>query len=44
MRILVTWGIVAVGTVFVTHVNHIYLLRFLLGAAEAWCFPAPHFI
>ncbi|WP_078001075.1 MFS transporter [Izhakiella australiensis] len=38
-RILVTWGIVAVCTAFVTHVNHLYILRFLLGAAEAGFFP-----
>ncbi|QKJ88614.1 MFS transporter [Paramixta manurensis] len=38
-RILITWGAVAVATAFVTSITHIYILRFLLGAAEAGFFP-----
>ncbi len=34
-RILVSWGIVAILTGFVRSATHLYLLRFLLGAAEA---------
>lgn len=38
-RILISWGIVAIITTFVTSVYHLYILRFLLGAAEAGFFP-----
>ncbi|PYU67662.1 MAG: MFS transporter [Acidobacteria bacterium] len=34
-RILVTWGVVAILTGFVRSVEHLYVLRFLLGLAEA---------
>jgi MFS transporter, ACS family, tartrate transporter len=34
-RILVTWGVVAVLTGFVRNVHQVYVLRFLLGLAEA---------
>src|SRR5215813_4138260 len=38
-RILVTWGIVAVLTGLATTATHLYVLRFLLGVAEAGYFP-----
>lgn len=38
-RIMVSWGIVSVCTAFVESENMLYLLRFLLGAAEAGFFP-----
>ena len=38
-RILVTWGLLAAGTAFVESANQLYVLRFLLGAAEAGFFP-----
>src|SRR5262245_2582199 len=38
-RILITWGILAALTGFVHTVHHLYLLRFLLGLAEAGFFP-----
>ncbi|MFI6166791.1 MFS transporter [Nocardia sp. NPDC051052] len=38
-RILVTWGIVAALTAFATNIEMVYLLRFLLGVAEAGFFP-----
>jgi ACS family tartrate transporter-like MFS transporter len=38
-RILISWGIVAVCTAFAQSVTHLYILRFLLGAAEAGFFP-----
>ena len=38
-RILVTWGVVAVLTGFARSVTHLYVLRFLLGIAEAGFFP-----
>lgn len=38
-RILVTWGIVAMLTAAVENVTHLYILRFLLGVAEAGFFP-----
>jgi len=38
-RILVTWGIVAMLTGFVQTAVHLYILRFLLGMAEAGYFP-----
>jgi ACS family tartrate transporter-like MFS transporter len=38
-RILVTWGIVAMLTGFVHNVHQLYLVRFLLGLAEAGYYP-----
>ena len=38
-RILITWGIVATATAFVQTATQLYVLRFLLGVAEAGFFP-----
>lgn len=38
-RILITWGIVATATAFVQTAMQLYVLRFLLGVAEAGFFP-----
>jgi ACS family tartrate transporter-like MFS transporter len=38
-RILITWGVVAMLTGFVRSVHQLYVLRFLLGLAEAGYFP-----
>ena len=38
-RIMVTWGILSAGTMFVTSETMFYIVRFLLGAAEAGFFP-----
>jgi MFS transporter, ACS family, tartrate transporter len=38
-RILVTWGIVATLTAFAQTATQLYILRFLLGVAEAGFFP-----
>ncbi len=38
-RIMVSWGVVSVCTAFVESSEMLYLLRFLLGAAEAGFFP-----
>jgi ACS family tartrate transporter-like MFS transporter len=38
-RILITWGIVAMLTGFARSSTHLYILRFLLGVAEAGYFP-----
>ncbi len=38
-RIMITWGMVVLLTGFVTTPLHFYLLRFLLGVAEAGFFP-----
>jgi ACS family tartrate transporter-like MFS transporter len=38
-RILLTWGIFATLTGFAHSVHHLYVLRFLLGLAEAGYFP-----
>src|SRR5215475_5185419 len=38
-RIMVTWGIAASLTALVQKPSHFYLLRFLLGLAEAGFFP-----
>ncbi|MFG1795211.1 MFS transporter [Nocardia sp. NPDC049149] len=38
-RILVTWGIIATLTAFAVNVEMVYVLRFLLGVAEAGFFP-----
>jgi len=39
MRIMVTWGVVAVITGFIQNVIQLYILRFLLGLMEASFFP-----
>jgi ACS family tartrate transporter-like MFS transporter len=39
-RIMVTWGIVSAATMFVQTPMQFYVMRFLLGAAEAGFFPA----
>lgn len=38
-RILITWGLIVVLTGWVQSAAHLYILRFLLGAAEAGAFP-----
>ncbi|MBJ9974165.1 MFS transporter [Pseudomonas sp. S75] len=38
-RILVTWGVIAAATAFAQTANQLYVLRFLLGVAEAGFFP-----
>lgn len=38
-RILITWGIVTVATGFIQGANSFYVMRFLLGIAEAGFFP-----
>jgi ACS family tartrate transporter-like MFS transporter len=38
-RILITWGIVAMLTGFVHNVHQLYVVRFLLGLAEAGYYP-----
>jgi len=38
-RIMVTWGLISAGLMFVRTPGVFYLLRFLLGAAEAGFFP-----
>lgn len=38
-RIMITWGLISAGTAFVTGANSLYVMRFLLGAAEAGFFP-----
>src|SRR5262249_17545594 len=38
-RILISWGILAMLTGFAKTANHVYVLRFLLGVAEAGDFP-----
>ena len=38
-RIMVTWGIIAAGMMFVTTPLQFYVMRFLLGMAEAGFFP-----
>jgi ACS family tartrate transporter-like MFS transporter len=38
-RILVSWGIVVILTGFVRSATHLYILRFLLGLAEAGFVP-----
>nr|WP_189938029.1 MFS transporter [Streptomyces sulfonofaciens] len=39
-RIMISWGVVACAMAFVTSAEAFYVLRFLLGAAEAGFFPA----
>ncbi|MEP6494425.1 MAG: MFS transporter [bacterium] len=38
-RIAITWGVIACAMMFVRGTTSFYVLRFLLGAAEAGCFP-----
>ncbi|EGH43349.1 major facilitator transporter, partial [Pseudomonas syringae pv. pisi str. 1704B] len=38
-RIMLTWGIVAACMAFIQTETHFYILRFLLGVAEAGFFP-----
>jgi ACS family tartrate transporter-like MFS transporter len=38
-RILVTWGVVAAATALAPNVGTVYVMRFLLGVAEAGFFP-----
>jgi MFS family permease len=38
-RIMITWGLVAVLFTWVSSINGLYVLRFLLGVAEAGFFP-----
>ena len=38
-RIMLTWGLIATGMMFVTTPMQFYVMRFLLGAAEAGFFP-----
>jgi ACS family tartrate transporter-like MFS transporter len=38
-RIMILWGIISFCMMFVTKVEHFYVLRFCLGAAEAGFFP-----
>lgn len=38
-RIMITWGIVCILTGFAQNAGHLYILRFLLGVAEAGFFP-----
>ncbi len=42
-RIMITWGLISAGTVFVTGAQSFYVLRLLLGAAEAGFFPGVAF-
>jgi MFS family permease len=42
-RIMISWGLVSAATIFVTGPYSFYLLRFLLGAAEAGFFPGVAF-
>lgn len=39
-RIMISWGIIAVSMMFVRTTTQFYVLRFLLGVAEAGFFPA----
>ncbi|MEH7414167.1 MFS transporter [Neobacillus drentensis] len=38
-RIMISWGIVVILTAFIQSATHLYILRFLLGAAEAGFVP-----
>jgi ACS family tartrate transporter-like MFS transporter len=42
-RIMISWGVISAATIFVTGEWSFYLLRFLLGAAEAGFFPGVAF-
>lgn len=39
LRIMILWGIFSTGMAFMKSANEFYLMRFLLGAAEAGMFP-----
>ena len=39
-RIMITWGLLAAGMMFVRTPLHFYVMRFLLGVAEAGFFPS----
>jgi MFS transporter, ACS family, tartrate transporter len=41
--IMITWGLIAAATAFITGVNSYYLARFMLGVAEAGFFPGVTF-
>jgi len=43
-RILISWGVVTVATVWVQNEYHLYVVRFLLGVAEAGFFPESFYI
>jgi ACS family tartrate transporter-like MFS transporter len=43
-RIMVSWGLISMATVFVVGPNSFYLARFLLGVAEAGFFPGAAFL
>jgi D-galactonate transporter len=43
-RIMITWGLAAAGTAFVQSPTSFYILRFLLGVAEAGFFPGVTFL
>lgn len=38
-RIMITWGLISAGFAFIYNENSFYVMRFLLGAAEAGFFP-----
>ncbi|WP_141432491.1 MFS transporter [Bacillus sp. 03113] len=38
-RILITWGVISIATAFAQNAMHLYVIRFLLGVAEAGFFP-----
>jgi MFS transporter, ACS family, tartrate transporter len=38
-RIMVTWGLISLGMAFIQGTNSFYVMRFLLGVAEAGFFP-----
>jgi MFS transporter, ACS family, tartrate transporter len=42
-RIMITWGAISMATIFVTDAYGFYILRFLLGLAEAGFFPGAAF-
>jgi len=42
-RIMISWGLISAATIFVTGPRSFYVLRFLLGAAEAGFFPGVAF-
>ncbi len=41
---MVSWGIVSMATIYVTGPTSFYVLRFLLGVAEAGFFPGAAFL
>jgi sugar phosphate permease len=43
-RIMVTWGLVTIGLAFTQNATMFYILRFLLGVAEAGFFPGVLFL